>query len=59
MQKSPCPANTLKMKLILSAEQVILTTFRFFAKDTFEKWQPSENSDWYQSLMQSGKPTMS
>jgi hypothetical protein len=47
------------MKLILSAEQVILTTFRFCAKDTFEKWQPSENSDWYQSLMQSGKPTMS
>tara|TARA_R110002124_G_scaffold129490_1_gene291058 strand:- start:465 stop:608 length:144 start_codon:yes stop_codon:yes gene_type:complete len=47
------------MKLILSAQQVILTTFRIFAKDTFEKWQPSDYSDWYESLMQSGKPTMS
>tara|TARA_B100000965_G_scaffold242169_1_gene203257 strand:- start:272 stop:451 length:180 start_codon:yes stop_codon:yes gene_type:complete len=59
MWKFSCPANTLKMKLILSAQQVILTTFRNFAKDTFEKWQPSDYSDWYESLMQSGKPTMS
>jgi len=47
------------MKLILSAKQVILTTFRIFAKDTLEKWQPSDSSNWYESLMQSGKPTMS